>query len=690
MEVKEDENILRYAPFSSVVAPGFWHNLSQLKLDVDRLSEYPRKIWGYYSASDPPGFNMSLLVDYSAFNSDFTVESTSLPSNGILLNTNTLESFKECNKTELIKNYGMELWEQAINGEAFQNPSLLSKFILLTYADLKKYQFVYWFAFIAPKLSDALVVKPASKIDKILSPEEVDILGKVYSEMTDSTMQSYFVVTVDQMGNMSALPLETFDAAYKDKNKRTFLCFSDPSNLTENPGWPLRTLLGLIPFKWKHLAGSTLEVIGIRRKFNAGWGVGESVLFTLKLPEDSPAPENIDWVGWERNARGNFGPRMADLGASMDPLRLAETSVDLNLKLMKWRLMPELDLDVIKGTRVLLLGAGTLGCCIARLLLGWGVRNITLVDNGRVSYSNPVRQMLFTFEDCKNGGRPKAEAAAGALSAIFPGVVSKGVQLSIPMPGHGMGRGCKEEVLKSVEQLEALIKDADIIFLVTDTRESRWLPTLLAVIHGKLTINAALGFDTFLVMRHGLRPPFGSLGDGEKEPAMDFTSKQISGDQLGCYFCNDIVAPGNSTKDRTLDQQCTVTRPGVSLLASALAVELAMSILQHPLHGKAAACCVGGGGEEVLPSPLGAVPHSIRGFLSQFQQVLPATMRFNQCVACSPKVVKEYSSRGHDFLCQVFDAPGYLEDLTGLTDLHQATLSLEVLELSDAESGSME
>jgi ubiquitin-like modifier-activating enzyme ATG7 len=49
--------------------------------------------------------------------------------------------------------------------------------------------------------------------------------------------------------------------------------------------------------------------------------------------------------------------------------RLAETSVDLNLKLMKWRLMPQLDLDLIKNSRCLLLGSGTLGCSVARTLL---------------------------------------------------------------------------------------------------------------------------------------------------------------------------------------------------------------------------------------------------------------------------------------------------------------------------------
>lgn len=69
-----------------------------------------------------------------------------------------------------------------------------------------------------------------------------------------------------------------------------------------------------------------------------------------------------------------------------------------------------------------------------------------------------------------------------------------------------------------------LIRAHDVVFLGTDSRESRWLPTLLAAAEGKLLINAALGFDTYLVMRHG-----------------------VSGgpQRLGCYFCNDVVAPGD-------------------------------------------------------------------------------------------------------------------------------------------------
>ncbi len=49
--------------------------------------------------------------------------------------------------------------------------------------------------------------------------------------------------------------------------------------------------------------------------------------------------------------------------------RLADQSVDLNLKLIRWRIAPNLDLDKIKRTKCLLLGSGTLGSYIARNLL---------------------------------------------------------------------------------------------------------------------------------------------------------------------------------------------------------------------------------------------------------------------------------------------------------------------------------
>lgn len=102
---------------------------------------------------------------------------------------------------------------------------------------------------------------------------------------------------------------------------------------------------------------------------------------------------------------------------------MGERAVGLNLKLMKWRLVPDLDLEKIAGLRCLLLGAGTLGCSVARSLIGWGIKNITFVDSSTVSHSNTVRQSLYTHEDAVKR-RLKADAAKDALLRISPTFVS--------------------------------------------------------------------------------------------------------------------------------------------------------------------------------------------------------------------------------------------------------------------------
>lgn len=93
----------------------------------------------------------------------------------------------------------------------------------------------------------------------------------------------------------------------------------------------------------------------------------------------------------------------------------------MNLVLMRWRIMPELNLEAIFPLKCLLLGAGTLGCHVARCLIGWGVRHVTFVDNGEVSFSNTVRQPLYNFADYR---KPKADVAAENLRLVLPAVVS--------------------------------------------------------------------------------------------------------------------------------------------------------------------------------------------------------------------------------------------------------------------------
>jgi ubiquitin-like modifier-activating enzyme ATG7 len=66
----------------------------------------------------------------------------------------------------------------------------------------------------------------------------------------------------------------------------------------------------------------------------------------------------------------------------------------------------------------------------------------------------------------------------------------------IPMPGHF--NESEKVIIDQIKNLEKIIMDYDAIFLLTDSRESRWLPSLFGIFHEKIVINAALGFDGYL------------------------------------------------------------------------------------------------------------------------------------------------------------------------------------------------
>jgi ubiquitin-like modifier-activating enzyme ATG7 len=47
-------------------------------------------------------------------------------------------------------------------------------------------------------------------------------------------------------------------------------------------------------------------------------------------------------------------------------------------------------------------------------------------------------------------------------------------------------------------------------------------------------------------------------------------------------------------------------------------------------------------------------------------------------IIASLQVLYEYETRGFEFLLQAFNTPDYLEDITGLTQLHRETEDAEV------------
>lgn len=120
-----------------------------------------------------------------------------------------------------------------------------------------------------------------------------------------------------------------------------------------------------------------------------------------------------------------------------------------------------------------------------------------------------------------------------------------------------------------------------------------------------------------------------------------------------------------------------------------------VSLLQHPQSNKAPAYIVSRSGcksdedrcGSIPEGLLGVLPHSIRGQLSSFDHILPATERFTNCIACSEvklymvfkklqyihgfvlqKVLDEFRLNGKTFLNNVFDSTKYLEDLTGINE----------------------
>jgi ubiquitin-like modifier-activating enzyme ATG7 len=321
------------------------------------------------------------------------------------------------------------------------------------------------------------------------------------------------------VGSISSFKHGFFDKAKKEDQ---YIAFTDPSNYPLNPGWMLRNYLVLIRQLWQL---NDVQILCYRDTHSQRDVPNSIILHVQTTPGLSPLVDMPKVTGWERNNRNQLTSKTVDLAAYMDPTRLADQAVDLNLKLIKWRISPSIDLDIIKKTSCLLLGAGTLGSYVARNLMGWGVRKITFIDSATVSFSNPVRQPLFRYEDCLNGGAMKALRAAEALKEIYPGVEARGEVLNVPMAGHPI---LDEKKTKAeFERLKRLIDEHDAIFLLLDSRESRWLPTVMAKAAGKIILNAALGFESFVVMRQGVKPV-------------------VSGDtELGCYFCNDVVAPAD-------------------------------------------------------------------------------------------------------------------------------------------------
>ncbi|XP_063934186.1 ubiquitin-like modifier-activating enzyme ATG7 isoform X3 [Zophobas morio] len=597
--------VLKVVPFTSIPDATFWHELTRKTLNIYKLDDTPTPLW---------------VEKHFSILHDFILIATPL--------------------TRFLK-----LWEQSCGGHCLiiVDLKILKKVISQPFLTLfvTRYGQIFLlkmflrilplFCFPALILSeDSIVYQHIMPITEYLPAPNLKTLIDSFSAL-HYKQRTFFVI---DLITGTAHPLHGWQDLVREEKLVVGYC--DPCGNPHAPGWPIRNVVATILCHCSPYV-QTVDIVCYREEWKSGVCMVEHGIVVCGLKVFSLVDINrpLKIVGWERNVKNKLAWRVLDLSSTLDPKKIAETACFINLSLMKWRLLPSLDIDKLFAVKCLIIGAGTLGCNVSRCLLAWGITHVTFVDNGKVSLSNPTRQTLFDFKDSMQGGKCKAYAAAEALKRIYPNCQSRGYEITVPMPGHAIAIDEVDSTLKDFKLLEELVIEHDAIFLLTDSRESRWLPTVLCQAHDKICMNAALGFDSFVVMRHG---------------NYDTPIKK----RLSCYFCSDVVAPVNSFESRTLDQQCTVTRPGLSFIASALTVELFVSFIQYPESN------------EVEETPLGIVPHQIRGFLSLYNLLISRGEAFSNCVACSEKVLQAFRDNKEELLLKCCNDALYLEEITEL------------------------
>jgi len=143
---------------------------------------------------------------------------------------------------------------------------------------------------------------------------------------------------------------------------------------------------------------------------------------------------------------------------------------------------------LLANARIVVIGAGGLGCPVLSYLAGAGVGSIRIVDADVVEESNLHRQPLYAMADI---GRAKAEAARRALTAYNPDI----------------------EILTEVHRLEpantaSLCKDADIIIDAADSFAVTYTLSDHCLASGQAFVSASvLGFTGYAGGFCGARAP---------------------------------------------------------------------------------------------------------------------------------------------------------------------------------------
>lgn len=110
------------------------------------------------------------------------------------------------------------------------------------------------------------------------------------------------------------------------------------------------------------------------------------------------------------------------------------------------------------------------------------------------------------------------------------------------------------------------------------------------------------------------------------------------------------------------------------MLASATALELFASVLQHPEKGLAPVPQQQeskNDTDDAFSNPLSTVPHQLRGFLGNFETMKVWGPSYPNCSACSPAITNTWREQGWDFVRQALDTPDIINEISGLREVQQ-------------------
>jgi molybdopterin/thiamine biosynthesis adenylyltransferase/rhodanese-related sulfurtransferase len=162
-------------------------------------------------------------------------------------------------------------------------------------------------------------------------------------------------------------------------------------------------------------------------------------------------------------------------GAGANRAPLPELSTDELRRYSRHLVLPDVGEEGqrrLKGSSVLVVGAGGLGSPLALYLAAAGVGRLGLVDFDRVDASNLQRQVLYGTSDI---GRHKLEAARARLSDVNPGVAIE-----------------RHDVRLSSANAFAILRGYDVVVDGTDNFPTRYLVNDACALLGKPNVHGSI------------------------------------------------------------------------------------------------------------------------------------------------------------------------------------------------------